>query len=87
MTRQKAINEKCKDCIYDELDKGTWRQQVGACTMTDCSLYEYRPLDSVRAQERRENLEKLMTDEQLAAHKAKADKSRETLAKRRGHAN
>ena len=28
MTRQQAINLKCKECIYDELDQGTWRTQV-----------------------------------------------------------
>ena len=43
MTRQQAINAKCKDCIYDPLDRGTWRQQVEACTFIDCPLYEYRP--------------------------------------------
>ena len=28
MPRQKAIEEKCRECIYDELDEGTWRMQV-----------------------------------------------------------
>ena len=26
MTRQKAIAAKYKECIYDELDQGTWRR-------------------------------------------------------------
>jgi hypothetical protein len=39
-----AINAKCKDCIYDKLERGTWRQQAGACTITSCSLYEFRPM-------------------------------------------
>ena len=43
MTRQQAINAKCKDCIYDPLEFGTWRQQVERCELTDCSLWEYRP--------------------------------------------
>jgi hypothetical protein len=43
MTRQQAIEAKCKDCIYDELDHGTWRQQVERCELTDCALYPYRP--------------------------------------------
>jgi hypothetical protein len=43
MTRQRAINAKCKDCIYDPVDFGTWRQQVEACTSTDCALWEHRP--------------------------------------------
>ena len=43
MTRQKAIEEKCRECIYDELDEGTWRMQVEQCQLTDCALYPYRP--------------------------------------------
>ena len=43
MTRQKAIEVKCKDCIYDPLDDGTWRQQVERCELTDCALWNYRP--------------------------------------------
>lgn len=40
---RKAINEKCKDCIYDPLAGGTWRKQVEDCTMTDCPLFDFRP--------------------------------------------
>lgn len=43
---RKAVNLKCKDCNYDPLDRGTWRQQVGSCTATDCSLHEFRPKPS-----------------------------------------
>ena len=41
-----AINAHCKDCIYDEHAKGegNWRQQVEACTVTKCALYEVRPI-------------------------------------------
>ncbi len=44
--RKWAIDNKCKDCIYDPLDRGagTWRQQVEACTSVDCTLHPYRPL-------------------------------------------
>lgn len=42
---RKAINEMCKDCTYDELDKGTWRQQVAACTIKTCPLHSVRPVD------------------------------------------
>ena len=49
MSRQKAINAKCKDCIYDpKSGLGTWRQQVAGCTCTDCPLYPYRPLPDRR---------------------------------------
>lgn len=43
MTRQQAINAKCKDCIYDSASEGTWRQQVEECTSADCPLHEHRP--------------------------------------------
>lgn len=46
MSMRKAINEKCKDCIYDPSAGGTWLKQVELCTMTDCPLYEYRPVPS-----------------------------------------
>lgn len=41
---RKAVNEKCKDCIYDEYGEGTWRAQVENCTMPDCPLYTIRPV-------------------------------------------
>ena len=45
-SRKQAIEEKCKECSYDPEDKGagTWRQQIEACVMPDCPLYEFRPL-------------------------------------------
>lgn len=43
MSRKQAIDQKCKDCNYDPLDRGTWRQQIERCTATDCPLWEYRP--------------------------------------------
>jgi len=46
MSMRKAINEKCKDCIYDAANGGTWRQQVEACTMPDCPLFPYRPIST-----------------------------------------
>ena len=42
---KKAIDNMCKDCAYDELDKGTWRQQVAACTIKRCPLHPVRPVD------------------------------------------
>ena len=41
-----AINDFCRGCIYDSLAGGTWRQQVEACTMPDCALYQYRPVSA-----------------------------------------
>lgn len=34
----------CRDCGYDEYDKGNWRQQVTACTAVNCPLHPVRPL-------------------------------------------
>ena len=43
MSLRKAINDMCKQCIYDKRDNGTWRQQVERCTSPSCALYDYRP--------------------------------------------
>ena len=41
---RRAIANHCKDCIYDPHCTGNWKQQVEACTITQCGLYEHRPL-------------------------------------------
>lgn len=47
LSLRKAINEKCKECIYDPLSgQGNWRQQVEACTSRTCPLYAVRPTSS-----------------------------------------
>ena len=43
MSLRKAINDHCKSCSYDELDKGTWRYQVQHCGVSKCELYDVRP--------------------------------------------
>ena len=40
---RKAIDSHCKQCIYDNLCPGTWRQQVTLCTVFKCPLWEVRP--------------------------------------------
>lgn len=57
MSMRKAINEKCKDCIYDPKAGGTWRMQVEACAIKTCSLWNYRP---------KPRYEKLTTDDASA---------------------
>jgi hypothetical protein len=37
------INAMCADCIFDPGAKGTWREQVEACTTKTCPLYSVRP--------------------------------------------
>lgn len=38
------INMHCKDCIYDPLAAGTWRQQVALCAVYSCPMWEVRPM-------------------------------------------
>jgi hypothetical protein len=44
MSRTKALNEKCKQCIYDPACSGTWREQVENCTTTSCPIWQHRPM-------------------------------------------
>lgn len=45
--RKRAIDNMCKSCIYDPTHGGgTWKQQVAACTATQCPLYKVRPLSN-----------------------------------------
>lgn len=44
MSLRKAIDARCKQCIYDPYDNGTWRMQVERCTSPSCALFEVRPL-------------------------------------------
>jgi hypothetical protein len=43
MSLRQAINEKCRECIYDSNCTGNWRQQIAACTDPKCPLFPYRP--------------------------------------------
>lgn len=39
-----AINAKCKSCIHDPgSGGGTWREQVTACSSSNCPLHSVRP--------------------------------------------
>lgn len=44
MSLRKAVNDKCKECIYDPRSPGTWRKQVEDCTSRLCPLYQERPV-------------------------------------------
>ncbi|MBE9397110.1 hypothetical protein IOQ59_07525 [Pontibacterium sp. N1Y112] len=50
MSLRKAIDDKCKECIYCPLSKGTWRQQVADCASTQCPLYDVRPKSNAKKQ-------------------------------------
>jgi hypothetical protein len=42
---RRAINEMCRDCIYDPVaGLGNWRQQTQACGITKCPLWPLRPI-------------------------------------------
>ena len=44
MGLRKAVDLKCKECIYDPIGgPGSWRQQVEACTSYKCPLFDKRP--------------------------------------------
>lgn len=43
MSLRQAVNDMCKQCIYDETAPGTWRQQVDVCTSPNCPLFSHRP--------------------------------------------
>lgn len=49
---RKAINDKCKDCTYDPLGDGNWRQQVGDCRVTLCPLHPVRPISKPKKEGR-----------------------------------
>jgi hypothetical protein len=61
LSPQKAIRKNCKECIYDTEDKGSWIDQVEACTITQCPFYEHRPLTGKTKRLRREKEIALLT--------------------------
>lgn len=48
VSRKKAIEDKCKECVYDKKGEGTWREQVEGCCGYSCPLYPVRPLPTTR---------------------------------------
>lgn len=56
---RKAIDAKCKECIYDPYSEGTWREQVENCTSYSCALY---PLRSVRIAQKTAKNEEIRAD-------------------------
>jgi hypothetical protein len=41
---RQAIKAHCVGCIYDNAVAGNKYEQVEACIISQCELYEYRPL-------------------------------------------
>ena len=44
MGLRKAINAKCRDCIFDECAAGSAAVQVELCASYDCPLWPVRPV-------------------------------------------
>ena len=66
---RKAINEMCKQCIYDPKAGGTWLQQVRECEINLCPLHPVRP--------GLEREKKPRTEAQIAASRKLAELARE----------
>jgi hypothetical protein len=48
-----AVNAKCRSCIYDPgSGNGTWREQVEACSSSNCPLHPFRPISSAKTGKR-----------------------------------
>ena len=37
------VNAFCVTCTFDDLQPGTWKQQIEACTVKSCPLWDVRP--------------------------------------------
>ncbi len=79
-TRQEAIHAKCHKCCYDEYVPGTWRAQAEACSITDCSLYEHRPLTTVTKKRLQEAKIAAMSPKELRSYRAKQESARMRLS-------
>ena len=80
LTRQQAIDANCKDCNYDELDVGTWRDQIERCSSLQCPFYEYRPLTTATKKGLQRERVASMTPEELHSYRAKQDSARIRLS-------
>ena len=41
---RKAIDDHCRDCLYDKTGYGSAAQQIEACTAFQCKLWPVRPV-------------------------------------------
>jgi hypothetical protein len=79
ISAQAAIRNYCKGCIYDPADKGTWREQVEACTISHCELYEHRPVSLKTRKLQREQYLSTLSPEQLQRVEKRAEQARNRL--------
>ena len=69
LTRKQAMDEKCFDCGYDSLDKGSRFVQIEACIDETCALWEYRPVTGALKEKRKQEAYDALSPEE----KTKAD--------------
>ncbi len=75
MSMRKAIDDKCRSCIYDDCAPGTWRKQVELCTITECGLYPYRPITEQSRSENASKLGRKKTPQPVWLRKVKQDQT------------
>jgi hypothetical protein len=44
LSLRSAINKKCRSCVFDKANAGSWLTQVTLCSCKSCPLYEVRPV-------------------------------------------
>jgi hypothetical protein len=77
---KRAIADHCKGCIYDHHCSGNWREQVEACAITNCDLYDHRPLTAKTTALLRENLLASLPDHERAIVLERALKRSKSMA-------
>lgn len=80
---KKAVANYCKSCIYDALSGGTWREQVEACSITQCDLYQHRPITAKTAQKRRQEYLDSLAPEKREAVEIRREISAKNMLKTR----
>jgi hypothetical protein len=79
ISAQKAIYNHCKGCIYDPKAGGTWVEQIEACTITQCELYEHRKLTAKTRRLQREKELALLTPAEREIIEKRAENSRQNM--------
>ena len=80
LTPQKAINEKCYDCSYDDHDTGSKQAQVEACQDVHCPLYPLRPVTGATKAIRKQEKIASMPPEQRVIYDKQVSEARVRLA-------
>ena len=77
---QQAIDAMCKECIYDPISIGifkqTLNQQIEDCTSPECPLYEYRPLTGKTKEENKQKYIASLSEEAKQEYFKQSEKSR-----------